>query len=224
MFTVVGVGTQCANWRVQGSPGKNSIGQGFHLHWFNYQIIWSGGFSDSEPLNHRKTCNRGSGSEDSKDKDSKDTRTWYCNVRYLYNLLFNPFTSLGEYSTTLRQHPASALGLQWKENCCGAPPSTWVCPSSIFMDAHNPFSPRVDPSVTTKENETTPEEWANRYNKVGVLVELAKVKELSADIMSGSIWSSVQREQMLAMGEKICSQQAKLISLLEKSSLGADSA
>ena len=95
--------------------------------------------------------------------------------------------------------------------------------AAIFFSASS-FSSSSSALFQVAKNETTAEEWANRYNKVGVLVELAKVKELSADIMSGSIWSSVQREQMLAMGEKICSQQAKLISLLEKSSLGADSA
>ena len=59
--------------------------------------------------------------------------------------------------------------------------------------------------VTTERNETTAEEWASSYSKVGVLVELAKVKEISADIMSSDIWSKVQGEQMLAMGERICS-------------------
>ena len=66
--------------------------------------------------------------------------------------------------------------------------------------------------VTTERNETTAEEWAKQYSKVGVLVELAKVKEISADIMASDIWSKVQGEQMLAMGERICS-------LLEKNSL-----
>jgi len=70
----------------------------------------------------------------------------------------------------------------------------------------------VDPMVTTERNETTAEEWASKYSKVGVLVELAKVKEISADIMASDIWSKVQGEQMLAMGERICS-------LLEKNSL-----
>ena len=69
--------------------------------------------------------------------------------------------------------------------------------------------------VTTERNETTAEEWASTYSKVGVLVELAKVKEISADIMSSDIWSKVQGEQMLAMGERICS-------LLEKNSLQAE--
>ena len=71
---------------------------------------------------------------------------------------------------------------------------------------------RVDPMVTTERNDRTAEEWASKYSKVGVLVELAKVKEISADIMASDIWSKVQGEQMLAMGERICS-------LLEKKSL-----
>ena len=66
--------------------------------------------------------------------------------------------------------------------------------------------------VTTERSESTAEELASDYRKVGVLVELAKVKEVSADIMSSEIWSKVQGEQMLAMGERICS-------LLEKNSL-----
>ena len=66
--------------------------------------------------------------------------------------------------------------------------------------------------VTTERSETTAEELASDYRKVGVLVKLAKVKEVSADIMSSEIWSKVQGEQMLAMGERICS-------LLEKNSL-----
>ena len=66
--------------------------------------------------------------------------------------------------------------------------------------------------VTTERSESTAEELASEYRKVGVLVELAKVKEVSADIMSSEIWSKVQGEQMLAMGERICS-------LLEKNSL-----
>jgi ankyrin repeat protein len=73
----------------------------------------------------------------------------------------------------------------------------------------------VDPMVTTERNEKTAEDWASSYSKVGVLVELAKVKEISADIMSSDIWSKVHGEQMLAMGERICS-------LLEKNSLGAE--
>ena len=69
--------------------------------------------------------------------------------------------------------------------------------------------------VTTERSESTAEELASEYRKVGVLVELAKVKEVSADIMSSEIWSKVQGEQMLAMGERICS-------LLEKNSLSAE--
>ena len=69
--------------------------------------------------------------------------------------------------------------------------------------------------VTTERNDRKAEEFASKYGKVGVLAELAKVKEISADIMSSDIWSKVQGEQMLAMGERICS-------LLEKNSLSAE--
>ena len=69
--------------------------------------------------------------------------------------------------------------------------------------------------ATTEKNEATPEVWASKYKQVGVLVELAKVKEVSADIVSSEIWSKVQAEQMLAMGKRICSllERSKIMSL-----------
>ena len=71
---------------------------------------------------------------------------------------------------------------------------------------------RVDPSASVEKNERTPEELAFTYDRVGVLVELAKVKEVSPEIMSSNLWGFVQREQMISMGERICS-------LLEKNTV-----
>lgn len=71
---------------------------------------------------------------------------------------------------------------------------------------------RVDPSASVEKNERTPEEWAFKYDRVGVLVELAKVKEVSPEIMSSNLWSFVQREQMISMGGRMCS-------LLEKNTV-----
>ena len=54
---------------------------------------------------------------------------------------------------------------------------------------------RADPSVTTAKNPKLPERWAYEFNHVGVLAELAKVKEVEADIMSSSLGELVQKEE-----------------------------
>ena len=54
---------------------------------------------------------------------------------------------------------------------------------------------RADPTATTVKNPKLPERWAYEHNHVGVLVELAKVKEVEPDIMSSSLGELVQKEE-----------------------------
>jgi len=51
------------------------------------------------------------------------------------------------------------------------------------------------PTATTAENPKLPERWAYEHNHVGVLVELAKVKEVDPDIMSSSLGELVRKQE-----------------------------
>ena len=49
------------------------------------------------------------------------------------------------------------------------------------------FFERADPTATTVKSRKLPERWAYEHNHVGVLAELAKVKEVEPEIMSSSL-------------------------------------
>ena len=66
---------------------------------------------------------------------------------------------------------------------------------------------RADPSVTTAKNPKLPERWAYEFNHVGVLAELAKVKEVEPDIMSSSLGVLVQKEEEKEWRRKMLEQQ-----------------
>jgi len=53
----------------------------------------------------------------------------------------------------------------------------------------------ADPTAVTAKNPKLPERWAYESNHVGVLVELAKVKEVDPEIMSSSLGELVQKEE-----------------------------
>merc|ERR1719500_1443608 len=53
----------------------------------------------------------------------------------------------------------------------------------------------ADPTATTAKNPKLPERWAYEANHVGVLVELAKVKEVDPEIMSSSLGELVLKEE-----------------------------
>ena len=80
------------------------------------------------------------------------------------------------------------------------------CMSASTSDLHKMFV-RADPSVTTAKNPKLPERWAYEFNHVGVLAELAKVKEVEADIMSSSLGVLVQKEEEKEWRRKMLEQQ-----------------
>ena len=84
---------------------------------------------------------------------------------------------------------------------------------------------RADPAATTAKNTKLPERWAYENNHVGVLAELAKVKEVEPDIMDSSLGKLVlkdeEREWRRQMLEQL-TEQNQLIALLAKKTFGAE--
>ena len=78
--------------------------------------------------------------------------------------------------------------------------------SASTSDLHKMFV-RADPSVTTAKNPKLPERWAYEFNHVGVLAELAKVKQVEPDIMSSSLGVLVQKEEEKEWRRKMLEQQ-----------------
>merc|ERR1719430_1057771 len=54
----------------------------------------------------------------------------------------------------------------------------------------------ADPGATTAKNPKLPERWAYENNHVGVLAELAKVKEVEPDIMDSSVGKLVLKDEV----------------------------
>ena len=61
--------------------------------------------------------------------------------------------------------------------------------------------------MTTAKNPKLPERWAYEFNHVGVLAELAKVKQVEPDIMSSSLGVLVQKEEEKEWRRKMLEQQ-----------------
>jgi len=69
----------------------------------------------------------------------------------------------------------------------------------------------VNPAATTAKNPKLPEHWALEYKHVGVLLELAKVKELEADIMDSSLGMLVRKEEEKEWRRKMLEQCSKAV-------------
>ena len=80
---------------------------------------------------------------------------------------------------------------------CGCKAKDFFYAANIFcIDCiDKPFLWRADPTAVTAKNPKLPERWAYENNHVGVLVELAKVKEVDPEIMSSSLGELVQKEE-----------------------------
>jgi len=138
-----------------------------------------------------------------------------------------------EFKELLGSIPADQVS---KESVCGSTllqNSAWIGNRSAvaLLLQHG-----ADPTATTVKNPKLPERWAYEHNHVGVLVELAKVKEVEPDIMSSSLGVLVQKEEekewrrkMLEQQQEwqkevvgLLKQQNRLISLLARNSSEAN--
>ena len=80
-------------------------------------------------------------------------------------------------------------------------------------------------AATTAKNPKLPERWAYENNHVGVLAELAKVKEVEVDIMDSSLGQLVLKEEEREWRRQMLEQfkqQNRLIALIAKKTLGSE--